>query len=399
MDEGVARPRVADRPGVVLVHWAFPPTTGGVESHLADAARLLSDLGIRVTVVTGEEAPIAGGAYNVISTPLLQLDRIREFDRRHRDYRTALESLFAGVIEEGGFEVVHGHNLQHFTPEPALALDALRGRLHLDLHHTFHGLPQRRSGKVVFRGWSGNYAVSSWLQEACRKRLGFRPSLARLGVDVERFRCIRNAFEGREVPTILHPARLLPWKGVLVSVRMLGELARRGVRARLIITDTQRIADSNPEVAEYRRDVVELTSSLGLDRWVEFRPASFEEMPALYDSTDVVVYPTVGNEPFGLVPLEAMSSGRPVVASRSGGIPETIVDGSTGFLVEPNDVNALTDRVARLISDHGLGRRMGTNGRQRVARLFDIRRYVAWLAERYGFGAQGPEAGLEGVPH
>jgi len=132
--------------------------------------------------------------------------------------------------------------------------------------------------------------------------------------------------------------------------------------------------------------------TLGLNRWVEFRPASFDDMPALYESADVVVYPTVEEEPYGLVPLEAMSSRRPIVASRCGGIPETVVDDCTGFLVEPNDLEALTDRVALLISDQALSRRMGAEGRCRVVRSFNVRRYVTWLALQYGF-AQAARGG------
>ena len=386
MAEGAARRRLLDRPGVLLVHWAFPPTTGGVESHLADAARLLSDKGIRVMVVTGEPAPLCASSYDVLSTPLLELDRIRDPRLRDRSYVDALESLLAGLLVEGGFRVVHGHNLHHFAPEPALVLDRLRDRLPFRLYHTFHETwPDVLHDRPVYRRWTGNYAVSRFVQGECWRRLGFRPRLARLGVDVQRFRVTREVFAGSGIPVILHPARLLPWKGVHVSVRMLAALAGRGIRATLIITDSQRIADWKQELAGYRREVVRLVYTLGLNRWVEFRPASFDDMPALYESADVVVYPTVEEEPYGLVPLEAMSSRRPIVASRCGGIPETVVDDCTGFLVEPNDLEALTDRVALLISDQALSRRMGAEGRCRVVRSFNVRRYVTWLALQYGF--------------
>jgi glycosyltransferase involved in cell wall biosynthesis len=106
-------------------------------------------------------------------------------------------------------------------------------------------------------------------------------------------------------------------------------------------------------------------------------------MPALYEEADVVVYPTVAAEPFGLVPLEAMSARRPVVASRCGGIPETVVPGETGWLVEPGDVAGLTDRVEQVLGDRNLARRMGEAGRRHVVAQFDLGRYIERLLESY----------------
>ena len=106
-------------------------------------------------------------------------------------------------------------------------------------------------------------------------------------------------------------------------------------------------------------------------------------MPGLYAAADIVVYPTVGEEPYGLVPVEAMSCARPVVASRSGGITETILDGVTGFIVPRNDIEALTDRVARLVTDRRLARRLGNSGRRHVEEHFNGRTYVRRLMHRY----------------
>jgi glycosyltransferase involved in cell wall biosynthesis len=75
---------VPERFRIAHVHWAFPPTTGGVESHLYDLARLQTARGHEVTVVTGEPEPTSTGEYEIVSTPLLKLESIRdaELDRR-----------------------------------------------------------------------------------------------------------------------------------------------------------------------------------------------------------------------------------------------------------------------------------------------------------------------------
>jgi glycogen synthase len=203
-----------------------------------------------------------------------------------------------------------------------------------------------------------------------------------LGVDTQRFRAAPSFPDDRTMPVVVHPARLLPWKGVHVTVRAAAALRDRGVSFRLILTDTRRVADWDRELAGYRREILELVDGFRLES-VEFRPVAFGDMPRAYAKADIVVYPTVGNEPFGLVPLEAMSCERAVVASRSGGIAETVVDGRTGFLVEPGDHLAVAQRVAELIGSPALARKFGRAGRARVLEHFDLRRYVARLAGRY----------------
>jgi starch synthase len=80
--------------------------------------------------------------------------------------------------------------------------------------------------------------------------------------------------------------------------------------------------------------------------------------------------PVAISELLGLSVLEAMASGTPVVASRVGGLPEIVADGATGFLVEPGDVDALNDRIATLLSDHRLARRLGDDARTAVVERF-----------------------------
>jgi len=164
---------------------------------------------------------------------------------------------------------------------------------------------------------------------------------------------------------------------------MLRILVDRGQEAVLVITASQRIADWNRELADYRALILALVHELDLGSRIRFVDASYEEMPRLYADADVVVYPTIGEEPYGLVPLEAMSSGRPVVASLSGGIAETVVDGITGFTVARGDATELADRVGLLLSSPSLARRLATAGRKHVLKHFDADAYVAALLQHF----------------
>ena len=369
---------------VGLIHWTFPPTTGGVESHLADLSRLLARAGCTVTVMTGEPAPIERPEYAIVSSHLLNLNRIRATTLEKTAYSRALREVLGDIITEGRLDVVHGHNLHHFAPEPAHALEELRGRLGFRMHHTFHETwPDMLHDAPIYRYWEGNYAVSAFVQLQCEERLSFRPRLFPLAIDLEAFRCIRSAFSTAAIPIILHPARLLPWKGVHLSVRMLAEVRKQGFEAKLVLTDTQRIADWNQELNAYREEILALISTLDLGEYVEFRSVAYSEMPALYNEADIVIYPTLGEEPYGLVPLEAMSCERPIVAARSGGITETVLDGETGYIVKRGDVKSLTERVSRLLGNPALAEHLGAAGRQHVCQHFDIRRYVSTLIGYY----------------
>ena len=97
------------------------------------------------------------------------------------------------------------------------------------------------------------------------------------------------------------------------------------------------------------------------------------DMPDIYHSSDVVVVPSQWDEPFGLILIEAGAAGRPVVATRVGGIPEVVVDGETGFLVERDDAQALIARIQTLVDDAGLRQRMGVAARARVESEFTER--------------------------
>jgi glycosyltransferase involved in cell wall biosynthesis len=368
---------------IAQVHWTAHPTTGGVESHLYDVSGQLAALGAHVAVVTGEPAPEPLSGVEIVTVPELDLRAVRDrLELRGLEAIRLYERVLGEVLRMRRPHVVHGHNLHHFSPAPALALDRLRTSLGFRLFQTFHETwPDVLADSPVYAGWDGTFAVSQHVLTECRSMLGFEPELLRLCVDVGRFR--EAPLQTAPRVRILHPARVLPWKGVHLTVEMLGLLAAHGIDAELTITDTQRIADWKRELEGYRREVTELAQTLGLLDRIRFRTASFADMPTLYATSDIVVYPTVGEEPYGLVPLEAMSSGRPIVASRSGGIVETVVDGVTGFLVDRGDVRALAERVERLARDPSLRARMGAAGRRRVEQVFDARDYVAALVERY----------------
>ena len=110
---------------------------------------------------------------------------------------------------------------------------------------------------------------------------------------------------------------------------------------------------------------------------------SRNDLPDIYRSHDVLLFPSVWDEPFAAVPLEGMASGLPVVGSTAGGTPEAISDNETGLLVPPGDVAALAGAMLRLAGDPAMRARLGERAAQAVRERWSFERYVDRLESRF----------------
>jgi starch synthase len=148
---------------------------------------------------------------------------------------------------------------------------------------------------------------------------------------------------------------------------------------------------SSPDTPEIAAEVAGLAGRVSSERgnviWIDHF-ISREDLIHLHSHAAVFVCPSI-YEPFGLVILEAMACETPVVASRVGGIPEIVVEGETGYLVDfdPADLDAFTsalaDRMEKLLGDTTLAARMGKAGRERVLEHFGWRAIAAQTVKLY----------------
>lgn len=146
-----------------------------------------------------------------------------------------------------------------------------------------------------------------------------------------------------------------------------------------------RIAGDGPQRARLQA----LARSLHIEDRVEFVGLT-HDMPAFWHSVDLAVVPSAEfTEACPMTPLEAMAAGKPVVATRNGGLPEIVLDGVTGQLVGPGDPPALAAALVRYAEDERLSARHGAAGRTRIEQCFDIGRCARSYLQLLG-GEAGP---------
>jgi glycosyltransferase involved in cell wall biosynthesis len=126
-----------------------------------------------------------------------------------------------------------------------------------------------------------------------------------------------------------------------------------------------------------------ISRRLGIDEYIDFLGwLSPAEVADVLRRARLLALPSRWPEPFGIAGIEAMAQGRPVVATRIGGIPEWLDDGETGVLVDPGDAAALAAGLASMLEDDGRAERAGLEGWRRVAR-FSVENHLAMLDTVY----------------
>lgn len=195
------------------------------------------------------------------------------------------------------------------------------------------------------------------------------------GVDLERFKPGKKPEEllaRNNIPknffVILYVGKLVSWKGVHNLVYAAKILKNKGVRNFVVA-----IAGKGAQ----KEGMEQLIKIAGLEenfRFLNF--VSYDNMPDVYRMADVFIlpsYPTMTwQEQFGMVLIEAMACGKPVISTNSGSIPEVI--GDAGILISPGNFFQLAETIGNLMSNKGFALDMGNSGRQRVKTYFDAQK-------------------------
>jgi phosphatidylinositol alpha-1,6-mannosyltransferase len=255
-------------------------------------------------------------------------------------------------------------------------------------HKYHHSALKRRSGRAIFGGAAALVAISNWTRDLALSVLGDlgldghgqRLRVVHLGTDPERFRpgidtaALRERFALPDggVRWLVTAARLEQHKGMDTVIQALPAILERAPDVRYAI------AGSGPD----RERLEKLARKTGVADRVRFLGEMSErDLPALYNLASVYVGASrrgarIGVEGFGISLVEASACGLPVVAGNSGGVPDAVRDGETGFLVPPEDPAAVAEAVGRLLADAALAQRIGAAGRRAVETYYNWDRVV-----------------------
>lgn len=224
--------------------------------------------------------------------------------------------------------------------------DLLRRLLHL---------PIDRAEKRGFQGADVIACNSGFTLDAIKRAFSRDGIIAYPGVDIERF-----TFSEKDEGFLLSVNRIMPNKNLELALDALAELKNKGKNVRLVIAGTVQQGFES-----YLDTLKKEISNRRLDDDIKIMTnVPDKELLDLYSNCSVFLYTPTG-EHYGFGPVEAMASGKPVIASKVGGPSETVLNGETGFVVDA-DAKMWSEKISLLIDDAELRKKMGENGRKRV---------------------------------
>ena len=204
--------------------------------------------------------------------------------------------------------------------------------------------------------------LSEFMAENLRKNGFTAEKIHLLNPAIQSFDYISNKFDIK-VLNIIYVGQLIRGKGVDLMLETLGKLT---------IPWHARIVGDGPD----RTMLENLADRLGIRDHLEFT-GWLENPEAILSQSDVAVFPSRWQEPFGLSGAEAQTHGVPVVAFDVGGVREWLQDGITGYVVPPQDTTAMADRLTKLFQDSTLRQSLSENARQLMQERFSPEHFLA----------------------
>ena len=187
-----------------------------------------------------------------------------------------------------------------------------------------------------------------------------------------------------DAPAVTTVGRIEPWKGQHVLIEAAPRILEKHPNARILIVGGPAV--NKPE---YERGLRARCRELGIKNRVLFTGIR-KDIPDILAASSVLVLPSATPEPFGLTVVEAMAAGCPVVATAAGGPLETVLNGETGWLIPPNDPEAMAERVRHVLEHREEAKRMGRLGRERAHAYFAVERYARDMAGIFEEVARNP---------
>ncbi len=364
---------------IAQMHWGFPPIIGGVETHLTILLPEFIKRGQNVGLLTGAvEEGKAEEMFNGIAvyrSPLFDLNWLakRGLDALEEELSETYNNFFDKVKPD----IIHVHNMHYFSKVHAKTLEEISSKkgvpLILSAHNVWDDMLFLKLTKDI--NWTHIIAVSHYIKKELMGT-GYdeqKITVVHHGINTDIFNPnikpvnILNKFpELKDRKIIFHPARMGLAKGCDVSIKAINLVKERFPDALLVMAGTRNIIDwelsQEKEIAYF----VDLVKTFDLKEHVFIDAYTLQEMPELYSLANVCVYPSSAPEPFGLTMLESLSSGKPIIVTMTGGMPEIIMDDVNGYLIKVKDFETLASRIVHLMSEDKTRKRLGNTGREIV---------------------------------
>jgi len=347
-------------------------STGGSGILATELGIAMAERGHTIHFVTSEPPFRLKGFHENIFSHYVDIVSYPLF--RTPPYTLALATKISEVAEEHGIELWHVHYAIPNAAAAIFAREMLPPEKRFALVTTLHGTDITLVGsdpsffritKFAMERSCAVTAVSEWLSAETQREFQLQapPKTIYNFLDPRKFNndnanpVERCHFAQGDEKVVMHVSNFRPVKRVTDVVRAFKRISER-VNARLVMVG------EGPE----RMAAVGVARQLGLTDKIKY-VGNYEDIQSILPCADLIFQPSE-SESFGLVPLEAMASEVPVLATASGGIVEVVEHGVTGYLTEVGDIESMADYAVEILSDPEKAREMGRRGKERAMRLF-----------------------------
>jgi phosphatidylinositol alpha-mannosyltransferase len=338
--------------------FAYP---GGVANHISALEHQFTRIGhdVKVIAPASKVVPDFGDKFIPIGKPR-PIPASGSIIRVTISLRLA--SIIKAVLDQENFDIIHLH--EPFMPMLCSAVLRFSNTANVGTFHACHGKPGYNWGKPIST-WMirrrvhklhGRIAVSKPAMEFASKYVPGYYNIIPNGIDLDHFSPdvlpIDEFCDGKV--NILFVGRLEKRKGVNYLLKAFKRVKQEFSNSRLII-----VGPGTRLRGKYEKHV----KRSGLKDVVFIGHVSYDELPRYYRTADIFCAPATGRESFGIILLEAMATGRPIVASNIEGYASLITNGVEGLLVPPRDKESLAQALITLMASQSLRQEMGARGR------------------------------------
>lgn len=351
------------------------PTHGGSGVVATELGKHLAARGHEVAFVSYETPLRLGTLPERVSYHEVDIEQYPLL--KHFPYTLALASKMAEVVELQNLDVLHAHYAVPFGTAALLAKQVVSDRP-LKVAMTLHGTDITLVGnnasfkpvtRMAIESADAVTVVSNWLRDETHRQFDIDRNLQVIYnfIDPERHEsepcpCIPTCSRKTE-KTLMHISNFRPVKRVRDVIGVFAKVCA-AIDSRLILVG------DGPD----RPVAMETAKELGVLDRIKF-VGVVDQVASLLNMADLFLLPS-STESFGLVALEAMASGVPVIASDIGGIPEVVEEGQTGFLAPVGDVDAMAERAIELLRDEDRRCQFGRAARERARTHFNYEEIV-----------------------